>query len=79
MLDRSFFEKVGTRNVFRYRTESVHRTFRAKSLKNAKQLASKHLTLLLKKHDEKDFGNLVTARLYYGTPIQSSRLRYLGF
>lgn len=66
VLDRSFFERVNNRNVFRYRTESICRVFFARSLKGAKRLAAKHLALLLAKNGEH---NVVTAYLHRETPI----------
>lgn len=72
VLDKSYFEKIKNRNVFRYRMESIHRTFRAISLKRAKHLAAKHLSLLLKQNNET---GIITAYLYQETHIRSSQLR----
>lgn len=66
VLDRSFFERIKNRKVFRYRTESVYRTFFARSVRNAKRLAAKYLSRLLKERKER---SIVTAYFHRQTAI----------
>ncbi len=63
LIDESFFEKVGKRNVFRYRPKSVFVPFRAKNARNAKRLVAQKIEDYRKKESLTSF-SLIDARLY---------------
>lgn len=74
LIDESFFEKVGKRNVFRYRPKSVFVPFRAKNAQNAKRLVAGKIEEYRKKESLTSF-SLIDARLYRSQFLPLSALR----
>jgi len=73
LIDESFFERIGKRDVFRYREKSVFVPFRAKNARNAKRLVARKIEDYRKKESPTSF-SLIDCRLYRSQFLPSSAL-----